>query len=348
MTITLNNGRKIGNDCSAYIIAEIGINHNGSMDKAKTLIKEAANCSVDAVKFQKRTIDEMYLSSFLEQRYDVPYSFGETYGEHKRFLELSNKNLFNLKEYANSFGIDFLVSGFDLSGFDFIEKELNVPIHKIPSPYVSHTPLLEHIARFNKPLVLSTGMHSFEEVKNALRVIQKINKDVILLQCTSVYPCENQNVNLKVIETYIKELHVLAGFSSHDKGVILPAVSVALGGCIVEKHFTLDRTDIGPDHIASVEPRGMSMIVNYIRACEAGIGSREKKLLCVEKKARIKYGISCVLREPLKKGMVLGKEMILYKVPGTGVPPSKEDKIVGKKALRNINKDEVLHEGDFE
>jgi len=336
MEIILKNGRKIGDNHPAYIIAEIGINHNGSMEIAKKLIDKASIIGVDAIKFQKRTIKEMYLKEFLDAPYENRNSFGKTYGEHKKFLEFSNEQLIELKEYTKYREIDFLVSGFDFSGFDFIEKELDVLFHKLPSPLVTHTPLLKHIAKFGKPIILSTGMHDFSEVKNAVETIKKINKQLIILQCTTSYPTNDIDVNLSVIKRYREELGVLAGYSSHDRGVVIPAASVVLGGCVIEKHYTLDRTMQGPDHVASVEPRGLELIIRYTRAVEAAIGDDKKELKGLEFGAKIKYSYSCVAKSDIQIGQTLTEDMIIYKVPGTGLKPSQLDLIIGKKAIKKI------------
>ena len=158
--IKLNNGKIIGDNSPVYTIAEIGINHNGSFDLAKEMIEVAAKTGVDAVKLQKRTIDEMYTKDFLDQPYNKHYSFGKTYGDHKRFLEFSNEQFIELKHFANNHKVDFIVSGFDFTSFDFIEKKLDVPIHKIASPFVTHYPLLKKVASYGRPIILSTGLHS--------------------------------------------------------------------------------------------------------------------------------------------------------------------------------------------
>jgi len=348
MEIVLKNGRKIGNGHPAYIMAEIGINHNGSIDIAKKLIEKAAFIGIDAVKFQKRTINEMYRKEFLELPYIKDNSFGKTYGEHKKFLEFTNDQLYELKEFTEAHNLDFIVSGFDFSGFDFINDQLDVLFHKIASPLVTHIPLLIHVAKFGKPMVLSTGMHNFEEVKNAVTQIKKYNKNLIVLQCTTSYPTEDVDVNLSVIRRYIDELDVLAGYSSHDRGVVIPAASVAFGGCFIEKHYTLDRTMKGPDHIASVEPRGLELILKYTRSLEAAIGNDKKELNPVEYSAKEKYGYSCVAKQKILKGERITLEKITYKVPGTGLKPSDVDLILNKVSNKMIYEDQEIQIDDIE
>ncbi len=348
MNIKLSNGRIIGDGAPAYIIAEVGINHNGDFNLAKKMIEVAAGTGVDAVKFQKRTIDEMYTKKFLEQPYNKYYSFGTTYGEHKKFLEFSNEQFFELKDHAAKYNLDFIVSGFDFTGFDFIENQLDVQMHKIASPFITHYPLLKQVAGYGKPMIVSTGMHHFDEIRAAINYIRQFNNDIILFQATTLYPCPEELVNLNVIKTFRKELNVLVGYSSHDKGVILPAASVGLGACMIEKHFTLDRTLNGPDHAASVEPRGMEMIVKYAHLIEKGMGGGIKVLNKEEEEQRIKYGVSIVTRNSLIKGQVISTNNLTVKCPGGGISPVHFDDLVGKKTTRDISTDEILYDGDVE
>lgn len=342
MHITLKNGRKIGDGHPTYIIAEVGINHNGDINIAKKLIDKASYLEIDAIKFQKRTLDELYQKKFLDEVYSKHYSFGLTYGDHKRFLEFSDDQLIELQNHAKNRGIDFLLSGFDFPAFDFANNVIDVPVHKIPSPYITHFPILEHVAKYGKPMILSTGMHSYEEVEEAVKFIQQFNNQLVVLQCTSLYPCENEQVNLNVIKTFRENLDVLSGFSSHDKGIILTVASVALGACVVEKHFTFDRTAKGPDHAASVETRGLELIHNYIRAVEAGMGDGKKILLDQESSQRIKYGFSIFAKTDLSAGTIIDETMIAYKIPGIGISPKFKDKVVGKTLSKDKLKDEII------
>ncbi len=348
MEIKISDDRKVGDGNPLYIIAEVGINHNGDLDIAKQLIKEAKAAGANAVKFQKRTIDEMYTKDFLDQPYIKEGSFGKTYGEHKKKLEFSDEQFLELKDYARKAGITFLISGFDFTSFDFIEKKLEVPIHKIPSPFVTHFPLLKHVAQFGKPVILSTGMHSFSEVSNAIQFIRQFNDKIILFQATTLYPCPDELVNLNVLKTFKDELKVLVGYSSHDKGVILPVAAVALGACMIEKHFTLDRTMPGPDHAASVEPRGLEIIVKYSRSIEKGLGSYEKNILPGEEAQRIKYGVSIVAGVNIQSGEILTETNLTVKCPGGGISPTVYYALLGKKTKKAFNKDEFIDDGYIE
>jgi sialic acid synthase SpsE len=342
MEIQVNSKTKFGPGHPPYILAEIGINHNGEYELAAKMIEEAARTGVNGVKFQRRTIEEMYKITYLNTPYTKEGSFGNTYGQHKKFLEFTKEQLLNLKIVADTNGVDFIVSGFDFSGFDFIENFLNPPFHKIASPLVSHIPLLEHVARFGKPLVVSTGMHDISEIENMMSKIHPLNNQIVLLQCTTAYPTEDRDVNLRVLELYKEKFNVLVGYSSHDKGVILPAASVAFGSCFIEKHFTLDRTMKGPDHIASVEPRGMELIVKYAKTIFEGLGSPIKGLTNAELPAKNKHGYSIVARVDLKVGDKITKDRITYKQPGTGLKPSEEHKILGGILNKSLLKDEDI------
>jgi sialic acid synthase SpsE len=346
--LELPNQRYIGETEIPYIIAEAGINHNGSIDIAKDLIRYASLSGADAIKFQKRTIDEMYIKSFLDEPYNKPYAFGRTYGEHKKKLEFSEEQYFELQDYARLLKIDFLVSGFDFAGFEFIEKQLNVPIHKVASPFITHFPLLKQVAMYGKPVILSTGMHTYEEIEAAVNYVKNFNDQIVLFQATTLYPCPDREVNLNVLKTFKDKLDVLVGYSSHDNGVVLPAVSVALGACVIEKHFTLDRTMVGPDHIASVEPRGLELIVKYCKSAHYGLGSYEKELQEAEKEQRIKYGVSIVSSKDLKKGDVMDETNITVKCPGGGISPVLFDKLIGKKILTDIKADTIIKHEDVE
>ena len=348
MQIKLSNGRVIGGGSPVYIIAEIGINHNGDFNLAKEMIKVAAATGVDAVKFQKRTLEEMYTKEFLDRPYTKHYSFGATYGEHKRFLEFTDDQFLALYVLAKECNVDFIVSGFDFRSFDFIENELDVKMHKVASPLINHYPLLKQIGEYGKPIILSTGMHAYVEIKNAVEFLRRINDQIILLQATTLYPCPDELANLNAIKAYSDDLKTLVGYSSHDKGVILPAASVVLGACIIEKHFTLDRTMIGPDHAASVEPRGMELIVKYAHCVEKGLGDGQKTIQEGEQDARIKYGVSIVSRRSIKCGQGITEEDITVKCPGGGISPSHFWDCIGKKAKKDISEDRTIYEGDIE
>lgn len=345
--IQVGPNRWIGEGEEPYVIAEIGINHNGSIDLCKEMMKEATHAGVDAVKMQKRTIEEMYTKDALDVPYNKPYAFGKTYGEHKHALEFSDEQYFELQKFAHDLGVEFLVSGFDSTGFDFIEKQLNVPVHKVASPFITDYPLLKQVAEYGKPIFLSTGMHTMEEIKASVEFIKQFNDKLMVFHAVTMYPVPNNQVNLNVIKTLREELGTLVGYSSHDTGVAIPAAAVALGACVIEKHFTLDRTMIGPDHAASAESRGMELIKKYSTSVWQSLGSYNRVLNEQEKEARIKYGVSVTSRRAIPAGKVIEEADIMVKCPGGGISPVEYWDLFGKKATKDIAVDKTIYEGDI-
>ena len=345
--IQVGPNRWIGESEEPYVIAEIGINHNGSIDLCKKMIDQAVRVGVDAVKMQKRTIEEMYTKDALDVPYDKPYAFGKTYGEHKYALEFTDEQYFELQKYTHDQDCEFLVSGFDSTGFEFIEKQLNVPIHKVASPFITDFPLLKQVAEYGKPIFLSTGMHTMEEIKTAVDFIKQYNDKIMVFHAVTMYPVPNELVNLRVLTTLKNELGTLVGYSSHDKGVVIPAAAVALGACVIEKHFTIDRTMIGPDHIASVEPRGMELIKRYSSVVWQSLGSAERELNENEKAARIKYGVSVTSKRNIPAGKIIEEDDIMVKCPGGGISPVKYWDLLGKKATKDIAADKTIYDGDI-
>ena len=346
--IQVGPNRWIGDGCEPYVIAEIGINHNGSFELCKKMIDAAAHSGVDAIKMQKRTIEEMYTKDALDVPYNKPYAFGKTYGEHKHALEFSDEQYLELQKYTKAKGVEFLVSGFDSIGFDFIENQLHVPVHKVASPFITDFPLLKQVAEYGKPIFLSTGMHTMEEIKAAVEFIKQFNDKLMVFHAVTMYPVPDDLVNLNVLKTFQKELGTLVGYSSHDTGVVIPAAAVALGACVIEKHFTLDRTMIGPDHAASVEPRGMELIKKYSTAVQKSLGSFERDNNECEQAARIKYGVSLTSRCAISKGEILTEDNLMVKCPGGGISPALYWDKLGKKATKDIAADKTIYEGDIE
>lgn len=346
--IQVGPNRWIGESEEPYVVAEIGINHNGSFELCKQMIKAAAKTGVDAVKMQKRTIEEMYTKDALDVPYNKPYSFGKTYGEHKHALEFTDEQYLELQAYTHSLGVEFLVSGFDSTSFEFIDKVLNCPVHKVASPFVTDYPLLKQVAEYGKPIFLSTGMHTLQEIEDSVKFIKQFNEKLMVFHAVTMYPVPNDQINLNVITTLKERLGTLVGYSSHDNGVVVPAAAIALGACVIEKHFTLDRTMIGPDHAASVEPRGMELIKKYTTVVHESLGSYEHKINDVEKAARIKYGVSVTSRRAIPKGKVIEEADIMVKCPGGGISPVKYWDLFGKKATKDIAADKTVYDGDIE
>ena len=333
--------RLVGEGEPCYVVAEAGVNHNGDLSRARRLIEEAQKCGADAVKFQKRTVEEILIGEMLDRSYTGPNVLGPTYGEHRRKLELGREAWYELSELAKTLDISFFASPWDLQSADFLE-ELGVPAFKIASADLTNLPLLEHIAKKHKPMLVSTGMSSMEEVAEAIERVQKFHNDIILLHCVSTYPCDNENVNLRVMETLRRRFDMLIRYSGHERGIAIPCAAVALGAVVIEKHFTLDRTLQGPDHAASLEPQGLERLVHYTRMIESAMGDEEKRFLDRERPIRDRLAKSVVTRCEVQRGTVITKGMLAIKGPGTGIPPSKLQQLYGKVARVDLEQDRLV------
>ncbi len=251
--------RLVGDSEPVFIVAEVGINHNGSVDLAKKLIDMAVTYGVDAVKFQKRTIEVVYTKEYLARYRESP--FGETEEALKRGLEFGYEEYKEIDRYCKKQGIMWFASCWDEGSVDFIEQ-FNPQCYKIASPCLTNDNLLRHVKSKGKPVILSTGMSTMEQIKHAVEILKD---DLILLQCTSTYPCDDRQLNLKVIPVLRETFGVPVGYSGHDTGIVASVMAVALGACVVEKHITLNRTMWGSDHAVSLEPRGLQLLVRDIR-----------------------------------------------------------------------------------
>ncbi len=346
---TLRLGSKtVGTGHPTYLIAEIGINHQGNVEIARELIASAAESGADAVKFQKRKISRILTHEGLEMPYENRNSFGKTYGEHKRALELDEEDYLELKEFAGEHQVDFIASGWDEESIDFLDR-LGVPFFKMASADLSNLPLLEHTARKGKPMLLSTGMSDMEMVRTAVHTVMAIHDQLAILQCTSTYPSAFEEIDLKVIETYRKEFPgAVIGYSGHELGIAISEASVVLGASIVERHFTLDRTMKGGDHAASLEPSGFAKLVRDIRHIETALGQSEKRIQDSEGPVFRKLAKSIVSATRIPAGSIVTREMLTTKGPGTGLSPARITEVVGLRARRDIPEDVVLKEDDLD
>lgn len=344
MKETVKIGEKaIGRGQPCFFIAEAGINHNGELTLAKKLVDIAVAAGADAVKFQKRDIDSLFTKKMLAKPYAGPHSFGETYGEHKRALELRDYDFFELKKYCDDRKICFLASGWDRKSVDFLE-ELGVEAFKIASADLTYTSFLEYVAKKEKPLIISTGMADMNEVEKAVNAVEQINQQIILLQCTSTYPSQAEDVNLNVIRTYQEKFGPLIGFSGHELGIAISLCAVVMGAVVVERHFTIDRTMRGPDQAASLEPQGLYKLIRDIRAYEKARGSFEKKCLESERPIREKLATSLISSCRIPKGAVIKDAMLTEKSPGTGIEPYRIKEVIGNKAKIDIEEDTTITE----
>ena len=286
--IKLPYGKLIGNDEYPFIIAEIGNNHNGSMEIALELIKRAKECGVDAVKFQTKDIELAFPKELLDKKYENENSFGHTYREHKEALEFSKNELSQIYDYAKKLEIICFSTPFDIKSVKLLE-EIDNPIYKISSFHITNLNLIEAVCKTNKPIIISSGMSTIEELDNAIDLIKKYTEDFALLHCVSTYPTEDHDLNFNVIPTLRNRYNCIVGYSGHERGTALSSSTIVLGARIIERHFTLDRYMKGSDHASSLEPVGMSLIVKRAKRIFDALGSPNKRVLESELANRKKF-----------------------------------------------------------
>jgi N-acetylneuraminate synthase/sialic acid synthase len=333
--------REIGDSTQCYVIAEIGHNHQGSLERARELFREAKLAGAHAVKLQKRHNRGLYTRAAYDKPYDNENSFGSTYGEHREFLEFEQQQYAELQAYARELGVDFFATAFDIQSADFLSG-FDVPAFKIASGDLKSTPLLQHVARMGKPMIISTGGAMIEDVQRAYDVVMPINPQLAILQCTAGYPAAFEELDLRVIETYRERFPgAVIGFSSHDNGIAMPVAAYMLGARIVEKHFTLNRAMKGTDHAFSLEPVGLRKMVRDLDRTYKAMGDGRKKIYDSEKAPIVKMGKSLVVARDLPSGHLLTAADVVMKSPGGGIPPYELDTVLGMVTTK------ALHEDDF-
>lgn len=329
-----------GSDC--YVIAEIGHNHQGSLEKCKELFLAAKNAGVTAVKLQKRDNKSLFTKEAYNKAYDNPNSYGATYGEHREFLEFGWSEYVELKRYAKELGLDFFSTAFDIPSADFLEK-LDVPAYKFASGDLRTIPLLKHVARFGKPMIMSTGGASLDDIRRAYEAVMPINNHVCIMQCTGGYPPEWHELNLKVIDTLRREFpDIVIGFSSHDSGIAMSIAGYMLGARIIEKHFTLNRAMKGTDHAFSLEPAGMTKMIRDLQRLKLALGDGKKIIFSSEKVPITKMGKSLVAKRNLPQGHIISDDDIAMKSPGGGLPPHEWDNLLGMQLTQPMTEDEAF------
>lgn len=335
--------RIVGEDRPCYIIAEAGVNHNGDIRLAKKLVKVAAEAKADAVKFQTFSADSITTKTAQKAEYQKKTSKGsETQYEMLRRLELPREAFAELAAYAESCGIEFLSSPFDLKSADFLQS-LCLAAYKIPSGELTNIPLLKKIGGFKKPVILSTGMAEMDEIREAIEILRiSGTKGIVILHCVTSYPAPLETANLRMIQTLEEEFTLPVGFSDHTEGFTAAIIARALGACVIEKHFTLDRNLPGPDHKASVEPTELAELVKQIRLTESALGKGIKSIGRTESAIRKIARKSLVAATVIPEGTRLTRAMIDMKRPGTGIETKHIDGVIGKMARRTIQKDTVL------
>lgn len=319
------------------------MNHNGSLKLAKRLIDSAKKCGADAIKFQTFKASSLVTPTAKKAKYQFENTQSSTNQfEMLKRLELSRKAHIELFKYCKEKNISFLSSPFDEESVEMLD-ELGVTMFKIPSGEITNTPFLEFIARKRKPIILSTGMSTLIEVKMALKAIYSTgNKNVTLLHCVTEYPAPYAEINLNAMITMKEVFKVPVGYSDHTSSIEIAVASAALGAEVIEKHFTLDRNMKGPDHKASIEPTEFKKMVESIRNVEIAMGNGLKIPAKSELKNINIVRKSIVAKTEIKKGDIFTVNNLTAKRPGSGIPPSKMENILGKKAKRNFRKDELI------
>ena len=334
--------RVISDDSDAYVIAEIGPNHQGSLKTAKELFQAAAECGVAAGKLQKRDNRNLYTREMYDKPYDNENSFGSTYGEHREALEFGKLEYEELQSEAGRRGIAFFSTPFDIASADFL-AELDTPAYKIASGDLKNVPLLKHVARIGKPVIVSTGGGTMDDVQRAYDTIMSINPRLCLMQCTCGYPAEFAELDLRVITTYREKFpEVVIGYSGHDNGIAMPVAAYMLGARIIEKHFTLNRAMKGTDHRFSLEPVGMKKMIRDLQRVRMARGDGRKKVYASEASPVLKMGKKLVAARDLRAGHVLSAADVAIKSPGDGLPPYYLDQIVGQMLLRDLGADQPI------
>lgn len=356
---------------STYIIAEAGVNHNGSISMAKKLIDVAKEAGADAVKFQTFKAENLVTKEAEQAEYQVE-NLGEATSQFDMLkkLELSFDEFVSLKDYCNDIGIEFLSTPFDYESVDFLVDELQMKTVKIPSGELTNSPFIHYIATKQKKMIISTGMATIDEIHEALSFVAYglanpqvdvsidsacsfyktkeakdiLHKFVTVLHCTTEYPAPLETINLKAMNQLSEELELPIGFSDHSQGITIPIAATSMGATVVEKHFTLDRTLPGPDHVASLEPAELTAMVEGIRQVERALGTGLKQPTAIEMKNRVAARKSIVASRDIKQGEILKISNISIKRPGNGISPSKYWSILGRKATKFYRKDEQIDE----
>lgn len=327
-------------DC--YVIAEIGHNHQGEVEKCKALFREAKECGAHAVKLQKRDNRSLYTTAMFNRPYENENSFGRTYGEHREFLEFGRDEYVELQRYARELGITFFATAFDMPSANFL-AELDVPAFKIASGDLRNVPLLRHIAQFGKPMIVSTGGGTIEDIQRAYDTITPFTNQFAFLHCTATYPTEPEEMNLRTITTLRDRFpDTVVGLSDHYNGIAMSVAAYVLGARLIEKHFTLNHTWKGTDHALSLEPIGMSKMIRDLRRTRVALGDGVKRVLPGEAAPIQKMGKMIVAVRDLPAGHILSAKDLTFKSPADGLPPFEIDRVLGRRLNGPLAADEPV------
>lgn len=337
--LKMNSGKN-----NTYIIAEAGVNHNGSLTKAKKLVDVAKSAGADAVKFQTFSAENLATANSPKANYQLLNNKIETQYQMLKKLELTKEYHLILKKYCKKKKIEFLSSAFSLEDINFLNR-LNLKIFKIPSGEINNRPYLEKIGKLNKKIILSTGMATVNEISNAIKLLTSSGlkkKKISLLHCVSEYPANIENLNLRFIRFLEKKFKLNIGFSDHSTSIIVPSLAISAGARIIEKHITLSNSLNGPDHKSSLNPNNFRKMVLMVRNAEKALGLEKKKISKQENQNKLIVRKSIVAKKNIKKNEILTYENITFKRPGNGISPMKIYNFLGKKSKKNFKKDDYI------
>ena len=340
-------GQRVADDSDCYVVAEIGHNHQGSVQTCKEVFRAAKDCGVDAVKLQKRDNRTLYTREYYDRPYENENSFGKTYGLHREALEFGIDEYRELAAYAHDLDLTFFATVFDFPSADFA-AEIGLPAFKMASGDLKNTPLLTHVAKFGRPMIISTGASLLADVQRAYEAVRPLNSQIAILQCTASYPAAFEELDLRVIETYRSSFpDAVVGLSCHDSGIAMPVAAFVLGARIIEKHFTLNRAMKGTDHAFSLEPVGMKKVVRDLRRVRVALGDGTKRFHPSEEGAYVKMGKTLVAARDLPAGHLVVRGDIAARSPGGGLPPYELDRLLGRRLVEPIAEDQALTHAVF-
>lgn len=338
----------IGENNPVYIIAEAGVNHNGKISLAIKLVDEAKKIGASAIKFQTFTASDIVTPSAKKAQYQLRMK-DKNYSQFKMLkkLELSKKDFYEIKKYCERKKIEFLSTPYSYKDIDFLTK-IKVNAFKTSSMNLPEDPFIDYISKLQKPLLVSTGMSNFEEVKRAFKIIKKNkNYKLVLFQCTSAYPSSIKDSNLSVIKKYSEKFKSVLGYSDHTHGSLSACLSIGFGVKVVEKHFTLSNKMNGPDHLASLDVKNFKSFIDQIRLTESALGKGIKKVMRSEFEMRKKMRRSIFASTHIERNGIISLNNVVFKRPGTGLPPKYLKKILGKKVKKSLNKNNYIHLKDL-
>uniref|UniRef100_A0A1B6E5H8 N-acetylneuraminate-9-phosphate synthase n=1 Tax=Clastoptera arizonana TaxID=38151 RepID=A0A1B6E5H8_9HEMI len=346
--LVITDLKRIGGKNPCFIIAEIGQNHQGNIQIAKKLIQTAKECGADCVKFQKSDLKEKFNHLALARSYLSEHSWGNTYGEHKKYLEFNYQQYGELKEFSEKIGIMFSASAMDQVSLNILNS-LNVPFIKIGSGDANNIPLIQLAASTHRPLIISTGMQNIESVRKIYHTVKEVHMNFCILHCVSAYPTPPSEINLRVLTNFQQEfLDIPIGYSGHEIGSAISIAAVAMGAKILERHITLDKSWKGNDHQCSLDPTEFKQLVSDIRLVETAFGNPQKSFQQSEKPCFRKLGKTLVAAMDISEGSVLTADLIKIKVAEPkGIPANYFDLIIGKTIIKSIYKDESILESDI-